>query len=60
MKLYWRKVEWSFEEMANFGKIIVILEGFAWNLESGNSMLDDKWLWSLLIRFRKLSESGSI
>ena len=29
MKLYCRKVEWSFEEMANFGNIIVILEGFA-------------------------------
>ena len=59
MKLYCRKVE-STEEMANFGNIIVILEGFAWNPESGNSMLNDEWLWSLLIRFRKLSESGSI
>ena len=29
MKLYCQKVEWSFEEMANFGNIIVILEGFA-------------------------------
>ena len=59
MKFYGRKVE-STEEMANFGNIIVILEGFAWNLECGNSMLNDEWLWSLLIRFRKLSESGSI
>ena len=59
MKLYCRKVE-STEEMANFGNTIVILEGFAWNPESGNSMLNDEWLWSLLISFRKLNESGSI
>ena len=59
MKFYGRKVE-STEEMANFGNIIVILGGFAWNPESGNSILNDEWLWSLLIRFRKLCESGSI